>query len=159
MATTIENLYHYTGCGLDYIYLANGYEIKDTPFGKEGITINNLDGLHQAIAADLINNKLDWTGAELRFIRKELGFTQQRLGIFVSRDAQTVALWEKGAHDMPEEATNILRGIYESRLNGSVNFEKMVERINELDRQINDFNNRSKAYESDEKGWHTSNVA
>ncbi|RLJ17327.1 transcriptional regulator [bacterium endosymbiont of Escarpia laminata] len=143
---------------MDYIYLTNGYEIKETPFG-EGVTIHNLDGLHRAIAADLVNDRPNWTGAELRFIRKELGFTQQTLGAFVSRDAQTVALWEKDKQPVPEEASNIIRGIYKSRMEGNVEFEKMIERINELDRQIIDADERMTAYKADASGWHTAKAA
>ncbi|RDH88328.1 MAG: transcriptional regulator [endosymbiont of Seepiophila jonesi] len=153
-----EKLYQYTGCGLDYIYLTNGYDIKKTPFG-EGVTIHDLDGLHCAIATDLVDDRPNWTGAELRFIRKELGFTQQILGEFVSRDAQTVALWEKDKQPVPEEACNIIRGIYKSRIEGNVEFEKMIERINELDRQINDAEERMTAYKADSTGWHTAKAA
>ncbi len=153
-----EELYQYTGCGLDYIYLTNGYDIKETPFG-EGVTIRNLDGLHRAIATDLVDDRPNWTGAELRFIRKELGFTQLTLGAFVSRDAQTVALWEKDKQPVPEEASNIIRGIYKSRLEGNVEFEKMIERINKLDRQINDADDRMTAYKTGASGWHTAKAA
>jgi DNA-binding transcriptional regulator YiaG len=153
----MKNLYHYTGCGLDNIYLSNGYETKETPFGK-GVTIKNLDGLHKAIMVDLIENKPNWTGAELRFIRKELGMTQKTLGMFVSRDAQTIALWEKDRHTVPEEASNIIRGIYLSREEGSVQFEKMLNRINDLDREINELN-KIQAFVADDEGWHSSRAA
>lgn len=129
--------YHYTGCGLDYVYLANGYEERDTPFGK-GVVIHDLEGLHRVIATDLVNNKPNWTGAELRFIRKELGFTQQRLGEFVGRSSQTVALWEKERQKIPPTVTNIVRGLYKSRFEGGVQLEELFERINDLDRQLND---------------------
>jgi len=152
----MKELFKYTGCGLDYIYLVDGYEIKETPFGK-GVTIHNLEGLHDAIMSDLVCNKPNWTGAELRFIRKELGLTQKSLGMFVSRDAQTVALWEKDKQPVPEESTNIIRGIYLSRKNGSVKLEKMLIRINDLDRQINHL--KKQAYTPDGESWHTIKAA
>ncbi len=148
----MNELYNYTGCGLDYIYLEGGYEIKETPFG-EGVTIQDIEGLHDAIMHDLICNVPNWSGAELRFIRKEMGLTQKTLGMFVSRDAQTVALWEKDKQPVPEESTNMLRGIYISRKNGSVKLEEMLTRINDLDRQLNAM---KKAYISDDNGWHVS---
>jgi putative transcriptional regulator len=40
--------YHYTECGLDNIYLLNGFDPVETPRGK-GVTIRNIDGLHRAI--------------------------------------------------------------------------------------------------------------
>lgn len=151
----MKKTYKYTGCGLDNIYLAGGYKIKKTPFG-EGVTIQDLEGLHDCIMCDLVCNKPNWTGAELRFIRKEMGLTQKSLGLFVSRDAQTVALWEKDKQAVPDESTNILRGIYISRKKGSVELEKMLTRINDLDRQINHL---EKQYTSDDSGWHNIKVA
>jgi transcriptional regulator with XRE-family HTH domain len=155
-----EYLYHYTGCGLDYVYLANGFEERETPFGR-GVAIHDLDGLHTAIATDLVNNKPNWTGAELRFIRKELGFTQQRLGEFVGRSSQSVALWEKEKQKIPPAVTNIVRGIYKSRIDGNVQFEMLLERINDLDRQLNDLQKKI-AYRVDGVegvGWHADMVA
>lgn len=151
----MKKTYQYTGCGLDNIYLADGYEIKKTPFG-EGVTIHNLEGLHDCIMSDLVCNKPNWTGAELRFIRKEMGLTQKSLGLFVSRDAQTVALWEKDRQAVPDESTNILRGIYISRNNGSVELEEMLIHINNLDRQINHL---KKQYTPNESGWHNIKAA
>lgn len=147
--------YHYTDSGLDYIYLSSGFEIKKTPFG-EGVTIRDLEELHDVIGCDIVNNKPNWTGSELRFIRKELGFTQKTLGMFVSRDAQTVALWEKNKQPVPDESANILRGIYISRKKGSVELEKTLNRINDLDRQINEL---EKKYIADDGGWHVVNAA
>ena len=95
----------------------------------------------------------------MRFIRKELGFTQKTLGDFVSRDSQTVALWEKDKQPVPEEASNIIRGIYKSRIEGNVAFEKLIERINDLDRQLNDQAKKNRAYESGATGWHTVKAA
>jgi len=151
----MKKLYQYLGCGLDNIYLAGGFEIKKTPFG-EGVTIQNLEGLHDCIMRDLVCNKPNWTGTELRFIRKEMGLTQKSLGLFVSRDAQTVALWEKDKQPVPDESTNILRGIYISRKKGSVEFEEMLTRINDLDRQINHL---EKQYASDGSDWHNIKAA
>ena len=44
----MPNLHHYTGSGLDYVYLANGYEIHETPFGK-AVSIHNADELHRVL--------------------------------------------------------------------------------------------------------------
>ena len=41
-------MYHYNDGGLRNVWLANGYEIKKTPYG-EGVTLHNLDGLTRSI--------------------------------------------------------------------------------------------------------------
>ena len=45
--------YHYTECGLDYVYLVNGYTWHQTPYGR-GVSIEDADGLHDAIALGVI---------------------------------------------------------------------------------------------------------
>jgi len=42
---------HYTLSGLTNVYLLNGYRIRKTPHG-DTIAIEDIDGLHRAIAAD-----------------------------------------------------------------------------------------------------------
>jgi hypothetical protein len=37
--------YHYTRCGLDYVYLLNGYEVRETAHGR-GLAIEDGDDLH-----------------------------------------------------------------------------------------------------------------
>ena len=45
--------HHYVNSGLDYVYLANGFTVHDTPYGS-GVAIENADGLHHAIAVAII---------------------------------------------------------------------------------------------------------
>ena len=37
-------MYHYQGCGLPNVFLQNGYELVETPYGQ-GVTIHDLDFL------------------------------------------------------------------------------------------------------------------
>ncbi len=43
------NTYHYTECGLNNIYLINGFKINKLQDGNEEIFIQDLHGLHKAI--------------------------------------------------------------------------------------------------------------
>ena len=69
--------YHYRECGLDNIYLLNGFEYVETPRGM-GVTIKARQGLHKAIGAMLVE-KRSLTGKEFRFLRHELTLTQANL--------------------------------------------------------------------------------
>ena len=71
--------YHYAGCGLDDIYLINGFTRVATNYG-DGVTVNDVDGLHKAIGRNLAINKKELSGKELRFLRKEIDLTQAELG-------------------------------------------------------------------------------
>lgn len=128
-------MYQYTGCGLDYIYLKNGYIEEETPYGK-GVSIHNLEGLHRAIALDVAKNRPVLSPDEFRFLRKELEFTQASLGQMLGRDAQSVANWEKGGHEIQIMAANFLRAIYLERAQGNVHLEDLINRLNDLDREI-----------------------
>jgi hypothetical protein len=56
--------YHYTECGLDDVYLLNGFS-----FDELDVSINNVDGLWRAIAANLVTRHATLSPAEIRFLR------------------------------------------------------------------------------------------
>ena len=89
-----EQGYHYTGCGLDNVWLCNGYTLHEDAYGQS-VSIDNLDSLHRAIGSFLADKAAPLTGAEARFLRIEMDLSQKRLGELLGRDAQTIALWEK----------------------------------------------------------------
>jgi DNA-binding transcriptional regulator YiaG len=86
--------YHYTECGLDYVWLANGFDMFPGPEG-DLISIRDIDGLHRAIGQWLVHERKALTGPELRFLRHELQLSQAALAHLLGVDAQTVARWEK----------------------------------------------------------------
>lgn len=53
---TQSDRYHYTECGLDNVYLLNGFEYVETPRGS-GAMIKNWKGLHGAIGRHLVREK------------------------------------------------------------------------------------------------------
>ncbi|HEX4294787.1 MAG TPA: hypothetical protein VHZ29_11685, partial [Rhizomicrobium sp.] len=73
-----EKRFKYTACGLDNIYLGNGFSIEKTSRGRV-VRIEDLQGLHRAIGEMLVRQKRSLVGAELRFLRQELGLSQSRL--------------------------------------------------------------------------------
>ncbi len=68
----MENeLFHHVECGLDDVWLMNGFERHDSPCGQS-TSIKDIDALHQAIGEHFGRNKRDLTGAEIRFLRQEM---------------------------------------------------------------------------------------
>ena len=49
-------MYHFTESGLANAWLANGHQVKHTSYG-EAMAIDDIDGLHLAIAQNLIEKK------------------------------------------------------------------------------------------------------
>lgn len=105
-------MFEYTGSGLEGIFLKNGYTFVESPYGK-GVTIEDLEGLHRAISADIIRQHSPMTGHQFRFLRKEQGLVQAELAALLRVDVQTVARWEKlGAEAIPGPSDFAMRAFY-----------------------------------------------
>jgi transcriptional regulator with XRE-family HTH domain len=87
--------FHYTACGLDYVYLLNGFHIEDDPDYGKILTIEREDDLHRAIGLHIVESG-EMSGSEFRFLRKLMGLTQGALGERMGLEAQTIANYEKG---------------------------------------------------------------
>jgi len=127
--------YHYVESGLDNIYLRNGFEYVESPRGKS-VRIHDLEGLHLAIGQMLVNEKKELTGLEFRFLRHELGLTQQALALLLDVDVQSVARWEKGKTQVPGPAQGVVRLLYQEKTKGNPDITETLTRIAELDEQI-----------------------
>ncbi len=91
--------YHYTECGLNNIYLLNGYKFIQTSRGK-AVSIHDLDGLHKAIGLFLVSSKKELSGEQLRFLRKELLKSPTALAKLLGVSLATIQRWEKGGDDL-----------------------------------------------------------
>lgn len=141
-------MYHYTECGLPNVWLVNGFMPHATPYG-EAMIIENVDGLHRAIGLYLVNRKPHLTGAEFRYLRKELGLSQSRLATtYFGNDAQSVALWEKRSR-VPKWADRFLRAMYREHAEGNAQIQELVTRLNELDRREHE----RQVFEDTAEGW------
>lgn len=101
--------YHYTECGLPNVWIQGAIMIDDD--GEEIVRIPNPHGLHRLIARKLIESEGRLTGAELRFLRSEMGLTRTQLGVLLHRERLTVSRWESGRTRI-DGATEALVRIY-----------------------------------------------
>ena len=124
-------MYHYRESGLRNVWLANGYAEHDTPYGP-GIAFDDAEGLHRAIARGLVAKGGKLTGAELRFLRREMGLSQARLAGLLGNEAQTVALWEKRG-TQPKLADRFIRAIWREQHEGNAQIMQMIERLVDAD--------------------------
>ena len=123
--------YHYTESGLKNIYLLNGYEVVETPYGK-ATSIVDVEGLHKLIGSYLCK-KTHLSGTEFRFIRKEMGLSQSGLGKTLGVTDQALAKWEKTGR-VPKTADRFIRLLYLESINENVKIQSFIDRINETDR-------------------------
>ena len=128
-------MYHYTDGGLRNVWLANGYEIKKTPFG-EGVAFHNLDGLTESICISLTKKAGVLTGSEFRYIRSAgMLLSQPALGNLMGIDGQSVARWEKTSK-VPRWADKLVRLLYTAQAEGNEPISKAVERIKTVERLV-----------------------
>jgi len=128
-------MYQYTDGGLRNVWLANGYEITQTPYG-EGVSFHNLDGLTRSICMALTRKASPLTGAEFRYIRSAgMLLSQPALGKLMGVDGQSVARWEKTSK-VPLWADKLVRLLYAAQVNGDEPIAKAVERIKTVERLI-----------------------
>lgn len=106
-----NSTYHYTECGLNNIYLVNGFQLMETQRGQ-AISIKNIEGLHKAIGLFLITTKKDLTGNEIRFLRHEMLMSQNTLARLLGVNEQAIRRWENGKINIPNPSASLLRLLY-----------------------------------------------
>ena len=82
--------HHYKESGLDNVYLENGYEAIETPYGT-GMAIKDTEGLHKVIGLWLVAQPIPLNGAELRFLRMEMELSQRELAADSRRERTDAA--------------------------------------------------------------------
>lgn len=140
----------YTGCGLDNIYLSNGFTKIETPYGEK-YAINDIDGLHKAIGSYLTRGKKDLSGDEIRFLRHELLMSQYSLAVILGVTEQTVHRWEAEKTEIPKSSERLLRLLYqESVLNKNESISFLLKQIALIEDKISE----APMYFSDSvEGW------
>jgi DNA-binding transcriptional regulator YiaG len=103
--------YSYRSCGLDGIFLLNGYEIREHD-GEEHAIIKDIDGLHLAIGRHLVLFRKGLAPKEIKFLRKTMDLSQAELAEKLGNNSQSVARWEKGECEIPGPTEKLLRAYF-----------------------------------------------
>lgn len=123
-------MYHYTESGIQNVWLRNGYAEHKTQYGA-AVSIRDVDGLHKAIGIAL-TRRPRLTGAQLRFLRKEMQMSQAAFATLVGTSEQTVSLWERRGH-MPKPVDRLVKLVFAEHVGGNVQIRAMIERLNDTD--------------------------
>ncbi|MGH6735015.1 MAG: helix-turn-helix domain-containing protein [Methyloceanibacter sp.] len=131
-----NGIYHYTECGLDTVFLVNGYSYNKTSGGKT-VTIHDVDGLHRVIGLALVSQRERLSGKELRYLRTELLLSQAMLAKILGVRELTIGRWEKGQTEIPVSAEAIVRMLFaESVGEKKGRVKDLLERIADLEDEI-----------------------
>ncbi len=133
--TKSEQPYHYTECGLDYVYLADGYTVHETGYGP-AVEVHNAVELNRKIAREIVRRQGPLTGQEVRFLRGLMDLTQQELGALLGKDAQSVARWEKAKTALPKIEDIVLRQIYLEKAGHSPQLIETAQRVGAIDKRL-----------------------
>ncbi len=109
------NRYQYRACGLPNVFLVGIPECTDDK-GEACVTIENISGLHKVIASEIVFRAHGFTGAELRFLRSEMGLTQKDVANLVRVEPLTVGRWERGDTEIPGSVMTVVRLITVEKL-------------------------------------------
>jgi DNA-binding transcriptional regulator YiaG len=150
MSEQAEALYHYTESGLDWVYLANGYHLEETPYGQ-AVSIENVDGLHHAILLEIITGEGRIRGQELRFVRSMLDISQEGMSRILGVTRVHVARMEgKPTKPISHATDHSLRFFCALKIDNHDVAERLVELVNELDRLENE---QRATFRETDGGW------
>lgn len=127
-------MYQYLGAGLDNVRLRNGYRLERTEAGTEVVRIDDVAGLHRALALWVCDLSRPITNKEFKFLRKELDMSQRQVAALVGVEEQTVSLWERGENAAQPAAERLLRALMKEKISGNPELEAALARFCALDR-------------------------
>ncbi|MCE5318127.1 MAG: helix-turn-helix domain-containing protein [Parachlamydia sp.] len=142
--------YHYIECGLNNVYLINGFKYIETPRGKS-ISIKDIDGLHKAIGLYLVTSKKDLSGDELRFLRHDMLISQATLARLVGISEQAIRRWERGKIMIPKPSESLIRLLY--REHAQNKDEKIMATLKEISDLEDRFHDRQLLFKDTSRGW------
>ena len=125
-------MYHYTRCGLDNVWLLNGYHEEDLGAYGKSVVIEHAEELDRTIARCLVDQDRPLTGQAFRFLRVMLDLSQTAIGRKLGKDYQTVARWEADARKpVPRFADVAIRARYLEAIGERPLFTQIEDRLAE----------------------------
>jgi transcriptional regulator with XRE-family HTH domain len=144
----------YRACGVDGIYLHDGFEVVDDGYG-ESIIIEDAEELHKVIGLMLVQERPHLSAREVRFLREQMGKTQLELANEIGVSDQMIARYEKEDQtDVTGPSDRLLRALYVTHLFPDRQSEIMQTIINLY--MEAETNAKSLAFSRAEKHWRAS---
>lgn len=148
---------HYTQCGLDDVYLVNGFSREETDYGP-ATSIRNVDGLHRAIGLHIVEHRKTISAKEMKFLRRQMDFTQQELGNLMGITDQTIARYEKGETHVTGPVNRLIRFIFVYHLLPDEAQREVLKRLKELMESDDTMPDRAAHFWAHDGVWQESTV-
>ncbi len=101
--------YRYDECGLKHVTLVGVDVTRCARCGNCEISLPRLEGLHRLLAKVLIEKSTRFTGDEVRFLRKSLGWSGSDFAKYMGVAVETVSRWENDVAPIGPQADRLLR--------------------------------------------------
>lgn len=109
---THERPYHYTESGLETVFLAGITVYQCAGCAEEVPEIPNIAQLHDGIALTLVRKPALLSGADIRFLRKNLRLKATDFAAFLDTTPVSVSRWETGEQPVSKENDKLIRYFY-----------------------------------------------
>lgn len=107
-----DQRYQYTESGLDNVYL-EGISVYVCPYCETKVAqIPKIEQLHDLIGRALAAKPAPLTGAEVRFLRKNLGISARKWAEMIGVDPATLSRWESGGQKCSASLDLLVRLLY-----------------------------------------------
>lgn len=140
-------MYHYTECGLDNVWLVNGYNEIDTAYGK-AYSVTAADELLREIAIQVARKPGRLTGKEFRYLRVHMRLSQAAMAKVQGVSEQNVSLWERHGK-IPKANDTLLRLYFLAHASGDESVRSAFDRIMTVERLVH----QKIVATSGRKGW------
>ncbi|MEW6209209.1 MAG: YgiT-type zinc finger protein [Acidobacteriota bacterium] len=133
-ATTVKSgqSYHYKECGLDNVYLENMEVVVCENCGVITPILPRITLLHATIARAIALQPYPLSGADIRYLRKQLGLSAKQWAVLLRIDHATLLQWENGDQTIGSQSDALIRLLYfrvlEEKENRHIS-EPLTERI------------------------------
>ncbi|MGA1861043.1 hypothetical protein VH569_34090 [Azospirillum sp. 11R-A] len=152
----MSKLLHYTGCGLEYVYLSGGYKEEEMG-GDIYISVHNSESLYNSIAEAIVSSPYVLRGQEVRFLRGRLRLSQEGFAEALRGCSRsTVARWEAQRNEaIDETADAAIRWLYVRKMANDQEVIATFQRLREIEEA--EYGQKSSfpdsVFESTEQGW------
>lgn len=119
--------HRYEECGLKHVTLVGVEVSRCVACGNYEVAIPRVEELHRLLAKVLIEKRTRFTGDEVRFLRKNLGWSGTDFARHMGVAEETVSRWENDAAPIGPQADRLLRLLVnQGRFNTSYPTEQLA---------------------------------